>query len=118
MADTIGQRPNVKDIRRNVLVPADQRPVTQRWEDAVTMALSVFTLFALFWDGWLHNNSITLDSFWSSAHIAMYIGLTSLGGWVGVVYVKRQPKGRLVLNMSAVPYGYGLALIALPLAAI
>jgi hypothetical protein len=37
---------------------------------------------------------------------------------VGVVYVKRQPRGRLNLSMSAVPYGYGLALIALPLAAI
>ena len=119
MADTISQRPNLQEIRSGFFVPAEQRPVTERWEDAVTMGLSVFTLFALFWDGWLHNNSITLDSFWSSAHIAMYIGLTSLGVWVGVVFVKRQPRGqKLMLSMAAVPYGYGLALIALPLAAI
>ncbi len=119
MADTISQRPTSRRSASGFFVAAEQRPVTERWEDAVTMGLSVFTLFALFWDGWLHNNSITLDSFWSSAHIAMYTGLTSLGVWVGVVFVKRQPRGKkLVLNMSAVPYGYGLALIALPLAAI
>src|SRR3954449_6419841 len=118
MANTISQKKSIQEIRSGFFVPAEQRPVSERWEDAVTMALSVFTLFALFWDGWLHNNSVTLDSFWSSAHIMMYMGLTGLGVWVGVVYVKRQPKGRLVLNMSAVPYGYGLALIALPLAAI
>ena len=79
------------------------------------------TLFAVFWDGWLHNNSTTLDSFWSDAHIAMYAGLTTLGAWIGVVFVKRQPRGKgkkLNLSMEAVPYGYGLALVALPLAAL
>src|SRR3954471_16436612 len=116
MANTISQPERLKETARQFMVPAEQRPVTERWEDAVTMALSVFTLFALFWDGWLHNNSTTLDSFWPSAHIMMYLGLTSLGGWVAVVYVKRQPRGgKLNLTMSAVPYGYGLALVALPL---
>src|SRR3954463_12389325 len=104
MSDTITQpsgRASLTEIRRNFMVPPEERPVSERWEDAVTMALSVFTLFALFWDGWLHNNSITLDSFWSSAHIMMYLGLTALGGWVGVVYVKRQPRGgKLNLTMS------------------
>ncbi len=97
---------------------ADGRPQTEPWEDKVTVLLAVATLFAVFWDGWLHNNSTTLDSFWSSAHIAMYAGLTTLGGWIGWVFVKRQPRGRFNISMSAVPFGYGLALVALPLAAL
>jgi hypothetical protein len=101
------------------LLRAKNRPQTEPWEDWVTMALSVVTLFAVYWDGWLHNNSTTLDSFWSSAHIMMYSGLTALGAWIGVVFVKRQPRGgKLELSLEAVPYGYGLALVALPLAAL
>jgi hypothetical protein len=102
------------------ILQAKNRPQTEPWEDWVTMALSVVTLFAVFWDGWLHNNSTELDSFWSSAHIMMYAGLTALGAWIGVVFVKRQPPGlkKLNISMEAVPYGYGLALVALPLAAL
>jgi hypothetical protein len=100
------------------MLEAKKRPQTEPWEDWVTVALSVVTLFAVFWDGWLHNNSTHLDSFFSSAHIMMYAGLTAVGGWIGLVFVKRQPKGKLNLSMEAVPYGYGLALVALPLAAL
>src|SRR4051794_17964737 len=101
------------------ILQAKNRPQTEPWEDWVTVGLSCLTLFAVFWDGWLHNNSITLDSFWSPAHIAMYAGLTTLGVWIGLVFVKRQPRGRSFnLSMQAVPYGYGLALVALPLAAL
>ena len=102
------------------ILQSKKRPQTEPWEDKVTVLLSVATLFAVFWDGWLHNNSTTLDSFWSEAHIAMYAGLTALGAWIGVVFVKRQPRGlkKLNISMEAVPYGYGLALVALPLAAL
>lgn len=100
------------------ILQAKNRPLAEPWEDWVTMGLSVFTLFAVFWDGWLHNNSTELDSFFSSAHIMMYAGLTALGGWIGFVFVKRQPRGKLNISMEAVPYGYGLALVALPLAAL
>jgi hypothetical protein len=41
-----------------------------------------------------------------------------LGGWLGLVFLRHQPKGRLELSMKAVPHGYGLALVALPLAAL
>jgi hypothetical protein len=102
------------------ILQAKNRPQTEQWEDWVTVGLACATLFAVFWDGWLHNNSTTLDSFWSDAHIAMYAGLTTLGAWIGVVFVKRQPPGlkKLNISMEAVPYGYGLALVALPLAAL
>ena len=101
------------------ILQAKNRPQTEPWEDWVTMALSVVTLFAVFWDGWLHNNSTKIDSFWSSAHIMMYAGLTGLGAFIGLVFVKRQPRGKkLNISLEAVPYGYGLALVALPLAAL
>jgi hypothetical protein len=116
MSQTFSQSARAK-AKEAFAVP-DGRPHSEPWEDAVTMALSVFTLFAVFWDGWLHNNSTDLDSFWSSAHIMMYAGLTAIGGWIGVVFLKRQPRGKLNLSMAAVPYGYGLALVALPLAAL
>ncbi|HWK25208.1 MAG TPA: hypothetical protein VNS09_01515 [Solirubrobacter sp.] len=118
MAQTISSPSDLRGMARAIL-KAKNRPQTEPWEDKVTIGLSVLTLFAVFWDGWLHNNSITLDSFWSSAHIMMYAGLTTLGAWIGVVLVKRQPRGgKLNLSLEAVPYGYGLALVALPLAAI
>jgi hypothetical protein len=117
MAKTISTPADLRTMARTML-QAKNRPQTEPWEDWVTMGLSVVTLFAVFWDGWLHNNSTTLDSFFSSAHIMMYAGLTTLGAWIGLVFVKRQPKGKLNLSMEAVPYGYGLALVALPLAAL
>jgi hypothetical protein len=48
----------------------------------------------------------------------MYSGLTALGAWIGLTFLRHQPKGRLEISMSAVPHGYGLALVALPLAAL
>lgn len=117
MSQTLSSPSDLRELARTIL-KAKNRPQTEPWEDWVTIGLSVVTLFAVFWDGWLHNNSTTLDSFWSSAHIMMYAGLTTLGAWIGVVLVKRQPRGKLNLSLEAVPYGYGLALVALPLAAL
>lgn len=117
-AKTTIPRPTDFLLTARQLLQEKNRPQTEPWEDWVTIGLSVVTLFAVFWDGWLHNNSTTLDSFWSSAHIMMYTGLVTLGAWIGIVFAKRQPRGKLELSLRAVPYGYGLALVALPLAAL
>jgi hypothetical protein len=103
---------------KQMLAKGDPRPHTEPWEDRVTVVLATLTLFAVFYDGLLHNNTGELDKFWSPAHISMYIGLTVLGGWIGYVFLRHQPKGRLEISMKAVPHGYGLALVALPLAAL
>ena len=86
-------------------------------EDAVTIALAAYTLVALFWDGLRHNNLTGVDNFWSPPHIAMYLGLTAVGVWIAIVLLRYQ-KGLDDLDWSAVPRGYGLAFIALPLAAL
>ena len=108
----------LRSTAKQLLAKGEERPQTKPWEDRVTVVLATLTLFAVFWDGYKHNNTGELDTFWNPAHIAMYAGLTMLGGWIGLVFLRYQPKGRLQISMSAVPYGYGLALVALPLAAL
>jgi hypothetical protein len=108
----------LRTTAKQLMAKADARPHTEPWEDRVTAILSTLTLFAVFYDGLIHNNTGKLDTFFQPAHICMYTGLTLLGGWIGLVFLRHQPKGRLELSMKAVPHGYGLALIALPLAAL
>src|SRR4051812_38922705 len=93
------------------------RPSTTLGEDAILIVLGFGTLLALFWDGIRHNNLVGLDSFWGPPHIALYAGLISLGVWIAVVMLRYQPNPN-VLDISKIPRGYGLAVIALPLAAI
>ena len=100
-----------------VRISGNARPSTTLREDAITAFLASYTLFALFWDGLRHNGLTGEDEFWSPPHIAMYLGLTALGVWIAVVLLRYQ-KGLDVLDWSAVPRGYGLAFVALPLAAI
>jgi hypothetical protein len=101
----------------SVRVSGRARPHSTVAEDGVMIALAGFTLFALFMDGWRHNNLTGIDNFWSAAHILMYSGLTATGVWIAVVLLRYQ-QGLDDLDWSAVPRGYGLAFVALPLAAI
>jgi hypothetical protein len=98
-------------------ISGQPRPHTALREDAVTVFLGAFTLIALFWDGLRHNNLTGVDEFWSPPHIAMYAGLVSLGVWIAIVLLRYQ-KGTDELDFSAVPRGYALAFVALPLAAL
>src|SRR3954451_6554218 len=93
------------------------RPQATLREDAILIVLGLFTLLALFWDGILHNNEVGQDQFWSPPHIALYAGLVSLGVWIALVLLRHQPNHQK-LDISLIPRGYGLAVIALPLAAI
>jgi hypothetical protein len=93
------------------------RPQVAVWEDGVTMFLAAFALFALFMDGWRHNNMTGIDTFWSLAHILMYSGILALGAWIAIVLARHQESLKH-LDWSAVPHGYKLAFLALPLAMI
>jgi hypothetical protein len=81
------------------------------------MLLGAFGLFALFMDGWRHNNMTGIDTFWSVAHILMYSGILALGTWIAIVLARHQESLKH-LDWAAVPAGYGLAFLALPLAMI
>ena len=93
------------------------RPQASLRDDAVMIVLGFFTLVALFWDGILHNNTVGQDTFFSAPHMAMYAGLTGLGVWIALVLLRHQ-ENRQVLDISLIPRGYGLAVFALPLAAL
>jgi hypothetical protein len=101
----------------SVRVSGRPRPHAKLSEDAITVALATYTLVALLWDGLRHNGLTGVDNFFSPPHIAMYLGLTAVGVWIAVVLLRYQ-KGLDDLDWSAVPRGYGLAFIALPLAAL
>ena len=98
------------------MIRGGPRPTAALREDAITMGLAAVTLVGLYWDGMLHNSSVAKDSFWSAPHIAIYSGLTLLACWIGIVLLRRQ-RSLPSLDLSAIPYGYGVALVALPLAA-
>ncbi|MEX2283047.1 MAG: hypothetical protein WEE89_11240 [Gemmatimonadota bacterium] len=98
-----------------VRVTGRPQPQATVGEDAITMFLAGFALFALFLDGWRHNNTIGIDTFWALPHTLMYSGLGALGVWLTIVLWRYQ-KSLSELDWSAVPHGYGLAFVALPLA--
>lgn len=100
-----------------IRVSGNARPHTTLAEDGITAFLAAYTLVALFWDGLRHNGLTGEDEFFSPPHIAMYLGLTALGVWIAVVLLRYQ-KGLDDLDWANVPRGYGLAFMALPLAAI
>jgi hypothetical protein len=100
-----------------VRVSGSPRPHSTLNEDAITVALATYTLVALLWDGLRHNGLTGVDNFFSPPHIAMYVGLTAVGVWIAIVLLRYQ-KGLDDLDWSRVPKGYGLAFVALPLAAL
>ena len=93
------------------------RPQATLREDAILIFLGLFTLLALFWDGILHNNEVGQDEFWSPPHMALYLGLarSACGSHSCCCVIRPNHK---VLDISLIPRGYGLAVVALPLAAI
>ena len=116
VVDATGKTYTLVSWLPSVRVTGKPRPSATLGEDAVTMGLAGFTLFALFLDGLRHNNLVGIDNFWSLAHILMYTGLTGLGVWIAIMLVRYQQGG--VPDLSLVPKGYWLAIVALPIAAI
>ena len=47
MAHTV----RLRDTARQAMATPNGRPLTEPWEDAVTVVLAVLTLFGVFWDG-------------------------------------------------------------------
>ena len=99
------------------------RPMTAWREDLITMALAVWPITAMFFDGRNHNNEVGQESFWSLAHLVLYSGATVLGLWIAVIVVRYQIAAgidvkRLMINFKAIPVGYGVAIIGLTILAI
>ncbi|WP_189172019.1 hypothetical protein [Pilimelia anulata] len=84
--------------------------------DLVTALLSGWFVAGLLIDGWAHTNLAGLESFFTPWHAVFYSGFVATAAWVGWPVLRRMQEGRRALD--AVPVGYGLTLVALPLFAI
>ncbi|MDA0162392.1 hypothetical protein OM076_19120 [Solirubrobacter ginsenosidimutans] len=92
------------------------RPITTWREDMTTMAIGVWPITAMFFDGRGHNNKTGQESFFSIAHLFLYAGLTVLGIWVGVLVTRYQGlehRKTLMPDLSLIPVGYGVAILGL-----
>jgi hypothetical protein len=99
------------------------RPMTSWRDDLITMALVVWPVTAMFFDGRNHNNETGQESFFSLAHMILYAGATLVGLWITRIVVKHQLAAgvdvrRLMIDFKAIPVGYGVAIIGLTLLAI
>jgi hypothetical protein len=96
-----------------------ERPITTWREDLITTAIAFWPITALFFDARGHNNWTGQESFFSTAHLFLYGGLTILGLWIGMLVTKYQlaagvdPRKTLLPDLKAIPVGYGVAIIGL-----
>ena len=107
----------LKDIARSAPDAArGLRPVTTWREDMITMALTLWGITAMFFDGRGHNNETGQESFFSTAHLFLYTGMTVLGLWIGLVVLRYQGvhiRKSLIPDLKLIPVGYGVAIIGL-----
>jgi hypothetical protein len=92
------------------------RPITTWREDMITMAIGIWPITAMFFDGRGHNNKTGQESFFSLAHLFLYAGLTVLGIWIGVLVTRYQGlqfRKTLMPDLKLIPVGYGVAILGL-----
>lgn len=94
------------------------RPVASAREDLTTMVLALWPIAALLFDGRNHNNEVGQESFFSLAHIVLYLGMTVTAGWIGLLVLRHQTAAgvdvrKLVPDLRAIPVGYGVAILGL-----
>jgi hypothetical protein len=91
------------------------RPATTWREDLTAMVIAVWPITALFFDGRNHNNRTGIESFFTTAHVVLYTGMTVFALYVATLIVKYQAKAarRGVFDFRAIPVGYGVSIIGL-----
>ncbi|MBM7786474.1 hypothetical protein [Tenggerimyces flavus] len=90
----------------------EPRPVASYGTDLVTSLLGVWFAVGLFVDAWAHTNIPQLETFFTPWHAVFYSGFTATALWILWVVWRNVQAGRR--GLAAVPQGYGLSLIALP----
>jgi hypothetical protein len=78
-------------------------------EDTITIALGFWLLAGLFIDGWAHNTSTLVETFFTPWHAVLYSGYTASTLWLcGLVWWQLRA-GKV--GLAAIPRGYELGLI-------
>jgi hypothetical protein len=92
------------------------RPRVRYRDDLVTVGLGFWFVIGLLLDAWAHNNLHGLESFFTPWHAVFYSGFAATGAWIALlVWRNRSPDG---LTTAAVPLGYGLGVVGVPLFAL
>jgi hypothetical protein len=98
--------------------PTVSRPLTSWREDLITMGIAFWPITAMFFDGRNHDNRTGQETFFTLTHSVLYLGLTVLGVWIGLLVARYQFEAgadptRLRIDRTAIPIGYGVAVIGL-----
>lgn len=110
---------SLTDIARSAPKAArGARPVSTWREDLITMIAAATAVTAMFFDGRGHNNEVGQESFFSVAHLFLYGGMTVTGLWIAYVVGQYQIKAgvlkdKKLIDLHAIPVGYGVAIIGL-----
>ncbi len=97
------------DLLRN---SGEPRPRASRRTDVVMTALSVWFVLGLFLDAYAHSTAPTLETFFTPWHAVFYSGFAATGFCVLETVWRHAEQGRR--GIAAVPLGYGMTLVALP----
>lgn len=90
----------------------EPRPVASARTDVVTAVLGLWFTLGLFLDAYAHANIPELESFFTPWHAVFYSGFAAVAAWVLWTVWGHVRDGRR--GIAAVPVGYGLTLVALP----
>jgi hypothetical protein len=114
-----GMATQLKDMARSAPGAArGARPLATRREDLIGMTIAFWPITALFFDGRNHNNKTGQESFFSLAHIVLYTGMSVFAVYLGLVLAKYQARAgarplRGIVDLKAIPVGYGVAFLGL-----
>jgi hypothetical protein len=102
---------------RGLLVDSgqEQSPASYR-ADMVTVLLGLWFVAGLFLDAWAHNNLPGLETFFTPWHAVFYSGFIATAGWICRLVWQQVRAGRR--GVAAVPVGYALGVLGLPIFAL
>jgi hypothetical protein len=102
---------------RGLLVDSgqEQQPASYL-ADLVTVLLGLWFVAGLLLDAWAHNNLPGLETFFTPWHAVFYSGFVATAGWICGLVWRGARAGRR--GAAAVPVGYALGVLGLPIFAL
>lgn len=100
-------------VRPDDIAVATDRPRASYRTDLVSVLLSTWVLVGLLLDAWAHNNIPELESFFTPWHAVLYSGFAANAAWIAGIVYRHVRAGRR--GLAAIPVGYGLGVLGVPM---